>query len=103
MHGIRVLSYVVEAFGTELFFLDYVYGSYECKDCHDFRGHLKLYGNWSSHRSNYLGKYAVLVRKSIDDRILVDHSDSRTFSCCDSALPDKYRKCLQGAGKPQGK
>ena len=35
MYGSRILPHFVEAPGTELFFIHYVYGSHECKNCND--------------------------------------------------------------------
>ena len=93
----------MEASGTKFLLSYYVYGHHECKNGHDVRSHLKFYGNRASGRDYYLGKYVVTGRKGSDDRFLVDHTDSGIVSGGDGTLSDKYRKCLQTAGKSQGK
>ena len=65
-----------------LFIFFYVLGSYEYSKCDCGRIYAELYGNRVTTGDHLLGKHAVTVRKSTAYRWLVDHSDSRGFSCC---------------------
>lgn len=82
MYGWRLFLYSPETSCPQLFIFYYVHGSYEYSKCDCGRIYAELYGDRVTTGDHLLGKHVVTVRKSIAYRWLVDHSDSRGFSCC---------------------
>lgn len=73
-------AHSVEASGPEFCVVDYVYGGNEYPFRNCSRVNTQLPWNRIATGSDFLGKYAVTGRKCVDDKSVVDHSDSGCFS-----------------------
>ena len=80
MYGWKLLAHSVEASGPEFCVVDYVYGGNEYPFRNCSRVNTQLPWNRIATGSDFLGKYAVTGRKCVDDKSVVDHSDSGCFS-----------------------
>lgn len=81
MYGWKFLAYFTCAFAAEFCFIDYVYGRDEHQKCNYSRVNIELSWDWSSDGDHFLGEHALTFRKGIDDKLLVDHSDSGNRAC----------------------
>ena len=103
MYGRWILSYSLEAFDTEFYIIDHVYGRYECSECHTCRIDIEFYGIRAAIGNYFMGKHDGFIRKSnvITGVVDIDHTGS-VFDR-DTVMYDQYRKLYKRKSKSKSK
>ena len=103
MYGGKLLACLVETPDSKFCFIDHVYGCHEYQKCDHCRVNLKLHGNRSAARADFVGKHAFKCRQSTDDKVMVDHSHTGPFSDSHAHVHDKSWKLFEKGCQPEGK
>ena len=82
---------------------DHVYGCHEYQKCDHCRVNLKLHGNRAAARADFVGKHAFKCRQSTDDKVMVDHPHTGSFSYSHAHVHDKSWKLFEKICQPEGK
>lgn len=103
MYGRKLLACLMETPDSQFCLIDHVYGCHEYQKCDHCRVNLKLHGNWSAARADFVGKHAFKCRQSTDDKVMVDHPHTGSFSYSHAHVHDKSWKLFEKSCQPEGK
>lgn len=95
MYGGKLPACLVETPDSKFCFIDHVYGCHEYQKCDHCRVNLKLHGNRSAARADFVGKHAFKCRQSTDDKVMVDHPHTGAFSDSHAHVHDKSWKLFE--------
>ena len=97
------MACLVETPDSKFCFIDHVYGCHEYQKCDHCRVNLKLHGNRSAARADFVGKHAFKCRQSTDDKVMVDHPHTGSFPYSHAHVHDKSWKLFEKSCQPEGK
>ena len=97
------MACLMETPDSQFCLIDHVYGCHEYQKCDHCRVNLKLHGNWSAARADFVGKHAFKCRQSTDDKVMVDHPHTGSFSYSHAHVHDKSWKLFEKSCQPEGK
>ena len=103
MYGRKLLACLVETPDSQFCFIDHVYGCHEYQKRDHCRVNLKLHGNRAAVRADFVGKHAFKCRQSTDDKVMVDHPHTGSFSYSHAHVHDKSWKLFEKSCQPEGK
>lgn len=97
------MACLVETPDSQFCFIDHVYGCHEYQKRDYCRVNPKLYGNRPAVRTDFVGKHAFKRRQSADDKVMVDHPHTGSFSDSHAHVHDKSWKFFEKGCQPEGK